>query len=169
MQKNIFSTGTRGFTLIEILVAVFMISIIFTMVGSVFVSSLDLQRRAVNLQQTEENASYVLESMAKEIRVSQITSVDGCSSSLAITNQYGEQVVYSQNGTDILRTVNGTQTRINSNTVQFTRLGFCVAGAATGDQKQPRVTITARMQSKNFRQQSMLDIQTTLSLRGLSN
>lgn len=163
----------KGFTLVETLVSILLFATIAVIVGSVFVSALDLQRRANNLQQTEENASYVLEFMTKEIRVAQsIISTDGCMtaplSELKIINQYGETVTYSWDGTNILRRVAFTLP-INSATVKFTRLSFCIAGATVGDQKQPRVTISASIQSVNTKQQITVDTQTTISLRQLVN
>jgi len=66
----------NGFTLIELMVSVFMFSILMIVVESAFVSSLDMQRRAFSIQQSEENANFMLESMAKEIRVSKVSGPD---------------------------------------------------------------------------------------------
>ena len=73
-----------GFTLVEIMVAFLIFSIILTVFSSVFLSSSQLQKKAFNIQQAEENANYILESMAKEIRVSKISGPDtNCPSSPA--------------------------------------------------------------------------------------
>jgi prepilin-type N-terminal cleavage/methylation domain-containing protein len=163
-----------GFTLIEVMVAFLIFSIILTIFSSVFLSSSKLQKRAFNIQQAEENANYILESMAKEIRVSRISGPDtNCPSSpatsLSMTHPVNGDIVYSLSGTMVQRSVNGTVTTISSNTVDFTRLQFCISGTPIGDQKQPRVTILASVRSKKTQQQTNVDIQTVVSQRFLSD
>jgi len=163
-----------GFSLVEIITAFLIFSIILTIFSSVFLSSSKLQKKAFNIQQAEENASYILETMAKEIRVSKISGPDfNCpsspSSALSITHPVNGNIVYSLNGTTVQRTVNGTVTAISSNTVDFTRLQFCISGTPVGDKKQPRVTILASVRSKKTQQQASIDIQTAVSQRFLSD
>ncbi len=54
---------------------------------------------------------------------------------------------------------------INSNTIEFTNIEFCFLGSQSGDNLQPRVTIIASILSINDRNQSAIDIQTTVSPR----
>src|SRR3989344_4158414 len=68
-MKNPKSKIQTGFTLIELLVAMTIFSIIMLIVSSVVVSAFNLQRRANNLQQSQENGSFLMERMLKEIRV----------------------------------------------------------------------------------------------------
>lgn len=159
-----------GFTLVEVMVSVFVFTILMTVVGSAFVGALNDQRKSFNTQQVLENSSLLLESMAKEVRVSQINDPDNVcplspSSSLSVIHPVNGPIVYALQGTDILR--NGSI--INSNTVEFTRLQFCVSGSALSDGRQPRVTVIASARSKNTKGQALIDIQTTLSQRLLSN
>lgn len=173
-MKRFFRNNNYGFTLVEMLTAIFLFSILMIVVGGAFVGSLNTQRTAFNIQQAEENANFTLESMAKEIRVGQVTSADtNCPSSpattLSISHPVNGSIIYSLSGGAIHRNANGTDTIISSNTVQFTRLQFCILGATTGDQKQPRVTILATVKSVKTQQQSSIDFQTTLSQRFLSN
>ncbi len=164
-----------GFTLVELLTSITIFSLLMIIVSSVFVSILNAQRRAFNIQQIEENANFVLESMAKEIRVGQVGVVaePNCPGaplmSLAFVHPVNGNIVYSLQGLDVHRSVNGTDTIISSNVVQFTRLQFCISGSVVGDNKQPRITILASVKSTNTLQQQSMDIQTTLSQRSLSN
>ncbi len=167
-------SNQAGFTLIETLTTLMIFSVVAILMGGSFLRSLDAQRRAFNLQQAEENASFVLEAMAKEIRVSQISGPDtNCPNSWAttlnITHPVNGNIVYSISGTDIHRNANGTDSIMNSNTVQFTRLQFCIVGTTIDDQKQPRVTIMATIKSAKTKQQQTVDIQTTVSQRFLSD
>lgn len=153
---------------------IFIFSLLMVLMSGVFVSSLDLQRRAFNIQQAEENANFVLEAMAKEIRVSQIGGPDtNCpttpAATLSITHPVNGNITYSLSGNVIHRNVNGTDSVMSSNTVEFTRLSFCISGTPTKDQKQPRVTIIASLRSTKTKQQATIDIQTTVSQRYLSN
>jgi prepilin-type N-terminal cleavage/methylation domain-containing protein len=164
----------KGFTLLETLVTLFVFSILMVIVGSVFVDSLNMQRKAFNYQQSQENANFVLESMAKEIRVSQISGPDtACpgfpAAILNIVSPTNGNVTYQLIGNAIHRIVGGQDTIISSNTVQFTRLQFCVSGTAVGDSLQPRVTVITSVRSKSALQQATVDIQTTISQRYLSN
>lgn len=166
----------KGFTLVEVLVAMLIFSVIMIVMVSVFVHSLSLQRRAFNLQQAEENASFVLEAIGKELRVAQITSPvtnSNCPASpettLTVTHPDNGTIKYYKQGTDVIREVGGIRGIMNSNTVEFIRLGFCVSGSATGDSRQPRVTLLATIQSKNSDNRATVDMQITLSPRVLSN
>lgn len=138
-------------------------------------SSLNLQRRAFNIQQAEENTGFVLESLAKEIRVSQVVSSDtNCpsapASTLSITHPINGAVTYSLSGNAIHRTVNGVDSIMSSSgAVQFTRLQFCISGTPVNNQQQPRVTIIGSVKSAKTKQQATVDFQTTLSQRFLSN
>ena len=166
----------NGFTLIEVLVAMTVFALILLVSVSAFVYALDLQRRAFNIQQAEENANFVFESMTKEIRISQIIApLDNSlcpampDAMLTIKNSSDETVRYYLDAGNIIREVNGTKTTINSNTIQFSRFDFCVAGATEQDRRQPRVTILAALQTTATKHQAGIEMQTTLSFRELSD
>lgn len=168
-----------GFTLVELLVSMFIVSIIITIGGALFIQALNLQRRAFNLQQAEENAGQILEAMAKEIRISQIDpgAENDCSATPPSTtltmNRLGvDTIKYSLDDVNhtVLRKVGAADPAVmNSNTVEFTRLGFCITGATAADQKQPRVTIIASIKSGSAKEEATIDIQTTISQRLQSN
>lgn len=163
-----------GFTLIETMAVIFIFSLLAVLMSGVFVSFLDLQRRAFNIQQAEENASFLLESMAKEIRVGQITGPDiDCSgvpvTTLSLVHPVNGNVTYSLSGNAVHRNANGVDGIMSSNTVEFTRLSFCLSGTTVDDQIQPRVTIIMSLRSVKTKQQATIDIQTTVSQRFLSN
>ncbi|MBI2669718.1 MAG: type II secretion system protein [Candidatus Yanofskybacteria bacterium] len=165
------STLNAGFTLVETILVVFLFSVLAVLMGGVFISSLDLQRRAFNLQQAVENAGFILEFMTKEIRVSQIVgpASDCPVNTLSITHPVNGSITYALSGNAVHRIVNGTDSVISSNTVEFTRLEFCPSGISVDDQRQPHVTIIASLRSAKTRQQATIDIQTTVSQRFLSN
>lgn len=170
------SKYSLGFTAIETIATIFVFSIVVLVFGRAFVDSLNLQRRAYAIQQAEENISFVLEAMAKEIRVSQITDPAGdtsCpaspSNTLTMDHPVNGTISYTLMGNNVQRTVAGTDTIFNSAAVQFARLQFCITGIGSLDQKQPRVTVIAKVRSADPNQQVFMDVQTTISARYLSN
>lgn len=158
--------------MVELLVAMFVFAIIMILTGSIFVYSLDLQRRAFNLQQTEENATFLLETMLKEFRVSDVTFPlinTRCpitpSKTISIVHPDLGPITYAQVGSDLQR--NGVI--LNSNSVEIVNLGFCVIGARLGDNRQTRITVVASIKSAKTKQQSLVDIQTSISPRKLND
>lgn len=169
MMKN-------GFTLIELLVAVFVFSILVTLAGGSFVSTLSLQRRALNMKNTEENGRFILELMARELRVANpINTPDtNCpvsgASSLIFQHPVNGAVVYSLSGGQVHRQVGGTDTIISSPNVEVARLNFCISGNTANDDKQPRVTVILSLKSGGTMvESSTIDLQTTVSQRVLSD
>lgn len=167
-------TRFAGFTLVETLTTVTIFSLVVVIFGAVFAQAINIQRRAFNMQQVSENAQFVLESMAKEIRYSQIAGASnncpsGSTTSLSIIHPVNGAVTYALSGTAIQRTVGGNQTLVSSNTVEFVSLRFCLQGIEGGDQRQPRVTILAKARSRNALQQETIDLQTTVSQRLLND
>jgi prepilin-type N-terminal cleavage/methylation domain-containing protein len=170
------SNVQAGFTLVELLVSIFIFSVIMLAVGSAFVSALNVQRRAFNVQQVLENASYVIDTMLKEVRVSQILPAvpDSCATT---TPAYEELTVehpdfgtirYYMSEGNVMRENAGDSLQLNSNTVVFTNFKFCISGTNLPDAKQSRVTFFASMKSTKTTLQELIDIQTTLSPRYLN-
>jgi type II secretory pathway pseudopilin PulG len=179
-----------GFTLIEAITSTFIFSILIIIISAVFALFINSQRKAFNIQQVVENSNYILESMAKEIRMASgfVNTFDGCTSADTIlgirhpTNPdpsvINGSIEYSwdqDNGT-LHRILKGDDasgnpiqldTILNTSSVKFTRFKFCKNGLASGDDLQPRITIVATVSSLESSQQATFDIQTTISPRNL--
>src|SRR3989344_3831266 len=161
----------KGFTLIEVIVALFALGIILSIIGGVFSQALFFQRRALNAQKIEENLNLVMEAMAREVRVARIITPDNnCGvpevTSVTIEHPVNGTVRYFLADNAVHREVEGVDSVMSSNTVQFTKLQFCISGNTDPDDNmQPRMTILASVQSTDTNQQAKEDYQTTLSLR----
>lgn len=181
MKYKFFGSFQSGFTIIEMMVAVFAFSIILTIIGTVFVHAMISQRRVLNAQKVEENLTMITEAMTREIRVAQPTpggsffdtmNDTNCPLSPATTldfyNSSGQHVVYSLpvSPGPVHRSVDGVDSVLNSNSVQFTKLQFCIQGVSVFG-KQPRITILTSLQSTETNQQIKEDYQTTVALRFL--
>ncbi len=78
-----------GFTLVELLIAMAVFSLIVVAMSATAVSVIKSQRKGFALQNSQETARYILESISKEIRMSVINSADSGGSPvniLGITN-----------------------------------------------------------------------------------
>jgi len=92
---NLNKNKNKGFTLIEMLVALAVFSIIVISMSNTAFLVIKGQRKAFALQLTQESSRYILESMIKEIRMSVIDSDNGSGLlTLNITNSKEESVVY---------------------------------------------------------------------------
>ena len=173
--KNLKLGG--GFTLIEMLIATFTFAIIMVVVSGSFINALRLGRQAQNIQQVQENSSFILELIAREIRVSDIQNSSLSSScpstnpvvTLCLEHPVNGTIEYFLSGTQVHRRVNGTDTILSSNKIEFTRMEFYLSGATIGDGLQPRATIIASVRSIGANDQAQINTQTTVSQRLLSN
>lgn len=164
----------RGFTLIELIVGVFIFSILIVLAGGSLVPSLELQRRALNIKRVEENGRFVLELMTRELRVANpINTADsGCpgsgGSSLSFTHPVNGSIEYFLSGTAVHRRVNGADSVISNPDVEVSRLTFCVSGNSMADDRQPRVSMILGLKAGGLNSQAdALDLQTTVSQRVL--
>lgn len=171
------SRAQRGFTLIELLVAATIFTFVVTGVTGLFLQALDLQRRATGVQKIQENALYVLESIAREVRVSLITSGDtNCTPpdpvttrTLTLEHPVNGTVTYSYDRTSGVGIISRNGQPITSSDVDITTFAFCVSGSGT-DGQQSRVTIPMTLQVVAGRTSDRVPIslQTTIVSRDLS-
>jgi len=93
----------KGFTLIELLIAMAVFSLIVVAMSATAVSVIKSQRKGFALQNSQETARYILESVSKEIRMSVINSVDSGGNPvniLNITNAKSETFDYQFDNTN---------------------------------------------------------------------
>lgn len=170
-------TSQRGFSLVELLVAASVFTFVMIGVSQLFAQAMDLQRRASGYQKIQENALFVLESIAREVRVSEIQGASGCSSTLTIEHPTNGTVEYSLEA-DVTGKI-GTITRsstangggaqlITSADVSVAKLQFCISGAEI-DNEQARVTIPVTFQAVSGKAvgRVAVSLQTTIVSRDL--
>jgi prepilin-type N-terminal cleavage/methylation domain-containing protein len=166
-------SGERGFTLVEVVVTLALFSFMMMGVGTIFVQTLRSQRRGAGALAVQENITFVLESIAREIRVSKITPgqnadcVSVLSNSLNITHPVNGIVDYSSSSGVVYRQVGGVSTPMSSSNVYFTQLSFCVIGSGVADDTQARVAIIAKAQSVPVTDPNVFSasVETTVSSR----
>ena|SRR3989344_3193131 len=166
MNKN-FLKPHRGFTMIELLVAM---GVFITIVGvsiGIFVRSLRTQRNIINLMAINNNASLAIEQMAREIRTGQSFSSVG-PSILKFTNYQGKDTTYRWNAeTEFLERGEGEIFKtITASEVKIKRLQFILSGEEAGDNVPTRITVVLGVGSNQRDLTGILNnIQTTISPR----
>jgi Tfp pilus assembly protein PilV len=158
-----------GLSLIELLVTVFVFSIVGIITTGIFAEALRIERKSFGAQYIQENALAVFELMAKEIRVANIAGPDNnCTSNtldLIVYDTGGNAipVTYSLNGGLIVRRYNNVDLYVSNNDVIFDRFVICIQNSALDD-IPTRVTILATI-SNRIGPTSSVDIQTTVTSR----
>lgn len=166
----------KGFTLVEILVAVALFSIVMTVALGAMFSMVNANRKAqaVNLSMT--NLNFALEAMSRSLRTGTAYSCGwggDCTSGgsmIRFTDQKNQSIVYRYNAANksIERSLNGggTYARLTAPEVQITSMAFYVTGSSRADTVQPRILITLRGTAGTKPEtQTSFNIQTTVVQR----
>ena len=191
MEKNF----THGFTLIEILIAIFIFGILGTVAVNLFVSSLTSQRYVLASQKVSDETALLMESMSRLVREAkrddfgecigaglnfQIVNVGGFSALQFIDGngkcryllfdnvgkKIGEQVSTNRSAGNLTAGLGGYLT---SDGIEINDFRFILSGESSSDDLQPRVTLFIDATPRNFPSGNppRLQIQTTLSQRNL--
>ena len=155
----------KGFTIIELIVAMSLFIILMTISVGGFISALRNQRSVNNLMAVNNNAGLVLEQMVREIRTGyRFCAADICNGvedPLIFINHREEIVIYELVGNVVKR--NGEA--LTASNVLVETLGFLVIQGS--DKCNPwRVTIRLKVSSTEARiADAATDIQMTISSR----
>lgn len=180
--SSTLNVGHAGFTIFEMIVAVG----IFTVVAVIAVSSMltltASERKAITLQNTQDNLRFAIEAMAKEMRTGEAFPLDSASGDDKITYRTarGQMVSYRLNkALHVIEKASdgiaGCSPPFGDNCyfpftaleVTVERLVFYVTGVGD-DNLQPKVTIVAEATTPGIeRTASRLHLQTTVAQRRL--
>ncbi|KKR10057.1 MAG: hypothetical protein UT37_C0006G0024 [Parcubacteria group bacterium GW2011_GWA2_39_18] len=176
VSLNSRSDYLTGFTLIELIVALGIFSLISVALVGLFVSSLRSERKALNVQLVQDNARLVMETMVRELRDS--LSVNFITDqAINLIDRTGAPISYSWEACNsnpamncIRRTTNDLATDsitdLGSENVNVANLKFF--GVNSGAlSNQPRITIFFTMESGMSQYQASINLQTTVSLRNV--
>ncbi len=177
---------SRGFTLVELLIAIALFSILVSLAAGGFVRALRSEREVSAMMSAESNISNTLEEMSREMRTGYYFCQNGacdCGSNNAQTptltcsniefyNANGEKVDYVlQNG--ILERSDsaengGALTPLTSSNVATTYLGFTILGNTENDHWNPRVTIAVSIEPNDSTVSwPTANLETTVSARNI--
>lgn len=123
---NNFKKG-EGFTLIEILVVLGIFTLLGVLIINVFLLSLKAQNQASTRQEAVSNLRFVIETMAQEIRTSEINYGPGMNDQVLNLQSGTNTIRYSLSGGEIELNVNGQISTLNdASEVQVIELHFLI-------------------------------------------
>lgn len=141
---------TRGYTLVELMVAVGLFALIMTLAAGAYLMMISYNRHAQAISTGINNLSFALETMTRDIRTG--TGYTSNGSTISFTNSGGVAVSYTRSNSStycgtggggcIVKTSGGVTAAITDPSVDITAMAFYGTGTGSGDSKQSRVTIT---------------------------
>lgn len=182
MLGNKFKNNSAGFTVIEIIVAIAMFSLVSAAALGIFTSTMKAQKRILANQELIDQTSYVLEYMSRSLRMAIKddkdfgSGTDNCLSGnkanyeinpatggIRFRNYNDEcQEFYLESGR--LMENNGSVLPLTSADLTVDKFQVSGAGWGQGDNLQPSVTIFLEISGKD---QTKMIIQTIISQRNL--
>lgn len=180
---------TRGFTLLEMIVALGVFAVAATIATSSLLSLTDAQKKAFALQNTYDNLRFSLETMAKDIRtgdsyycggsaddIPSVASSKDCSAGGAVLtykNFPNKLVSYRLANGRIEKLTNGAlDGALTAGDVFIERFTFYVLGSLPSSSESipehPRVTIVVEGVAGSGRSASRFNLETTVAQRQVS-
>ena len=176
--------NNKGFTLLEMVVAVGIFAIIVVSATAIFQSVVEGQKRAIAAHNTQENIQYIFESISKEIRNAKVNddTLPACPdigagkifqlvspSEIKFKNQAGQCVTYKLTGGAfaISRVAPGSADSflpLTPNELAVTNLAFSLK-PAPAYQEAVAVVMTIENNSPDSRFRTPINMQTTVSSR----
>ncbi len=191
-MKNYFKKNS-GYSLIEVLVAISVFTIIMTISMGSILSIFDANKKSKNLQTVMDNLNLAVESMTRSIRfgtayhcditVLPLSSTRDCNTgatSISFTDASGRSVSYSTTSTQIYRSINGGSSyAMTSSDVIITNLTFYVVGSAPyssgSNTQQPEVIMVMKgyvgvqTNARTIDRSSTFTLETTVSERNFDS
>lgn len=164
---------SRGFTLVEMLVSLFIFSVVMVVTTSSLVAIIEANRKAQAAEAVMNNLSFTLDSMIRAIRVGseyELGVGGSCSGGGAAAFDFvdvdGRETAYRLNGGQIERSIDdGNYLAMTSPQVAIDRLCFYVEGESSSDGEQPRTLIIVGGSAGIGRSLTTFNIQTLVSQR----
>lgn len=156
--------NNRGFTLIEMIVALGIFSVAIVIAVSTFLNLQDAERKIQGKLTVVDNLRFALEIMAKEARTG--TAYGSSGSSFSFTNVNGLAVVYRLNAGQIEKSLAGASFQpLTAGDITVEDLDFYVRGAPSGDNIQPWVLISIKAFAETKGAKESFSLQTSVSQR----
>lgn len=168
------ATQQKGFTLVEMIVAIFVFSVVMVVSTGALVSIIGANRKAQSVKSVMNNVAFSLDSMTRALRVGTDydCGVSSCASegseSLTFTDVDGREVQYrfNESSNQIERDIDGAGFQaLTAPEVTVDRLMFYVDGVESDG--QPRVLIVVGGRAGVGKSETVFNIQTLVSQRSL--
>jgi len=171
----------KGLTLIEILIAVAMLSMTIIAVSGLFVAGINYHRRVLATQELIDQTSYIMEYMSRALRMAKRDANGGCiqagrnyeltSDGIKFLSSNGDCTEFYLDGGQIKKKIGALSWNLLSSTFTVKFLNFSISGedSPPTDTYQPRVTIILDVSGRAIGNTGSprVQVQTTVSQRNL--
>lgn len=158
----------RGFTLIELIVALAIFVIIIGVTIGIFSSILKAQRKAYNVQITQDIARYLMEMMTKEIRMAKVNSVAPQVLTIERLDSLGNPVTYTffndNNPVETLRRQIVTGGQAEQRDINDASK-VAIRGYFYGDTNRVTIVIEAKSKGSQPTEQAVIRLQSSVNSR----
>jgi prepilin-type N-terminal cleavage/methylation domain-containing protein len=162
----------KGFTLIELMVAMSVFVLIIASSSGLFVSGLKIQRGSIAYQQLLDQMSYFTEYMSRAVRMAKKDISGDCTGAVKLNYSFADQCLNFRNYKDQcqqfclegerLKDENGNY--LTSDDLRILSFSVVLLGQTQDDNQQPKAVIIIEARGK---EDSKITIQTTISQRNL--
>jgi len=173
----------KGVSLVEMLVAAVVFSIIFAASTGVFVSAVKIQKYNLNQHELLDQSAYAIEYISRALRMARTAENNLCISTgenyqvtvgkdrIKFVNYKGKcQEFYWDTSSKQIKVAGDEFTGnipLTSDKYTVNSLSFTLAGGVGGDDLQPRVTFFVDIESEILGDKPRIILQTTISQRNL--
>ncbi len=174
----------KGFSIPELLVSLFIFSLVIVGAGGLLVSAIGVQKRAGAQQELMDQASYLAEYMSRALRQAQKDLTGACltvagagfnyeitlgGQGIKFVNRLEQCQEFFLDAQRVKERISPQESYITSDNLQVTLLGFSISGAGQGDDLQPKATFAIELKGKVLQGgfQPVTRMQTTVSQRNI--
>jgi prepilin-type N-terminal cleavage/methylation domain-containing protein len=155
----------RGYTLIELMVAVGLFSIIMLLASGAYLVMINVNRQVQNTATGIDNLSFALDTMTRTIRTG--SGYAGSGSTFSFVDASGNTDMYSLSSNELEQKV-GSQISwlTDSSAVTVTALTFYVSGVKGSSQNYVTITISGTVSAGAGKTPQSFTIETSAAMRG---
>jgi len=157
-----------GFSMAEMLISIGLFTVVMSATSSAFLIGIRTQRQVIASLNANDNISYAMEVMARDIRTGKSFTPADTEDSLSFTNYKNEMVTYFIDNDALSRTVGSAPAEpLTSSNVRVLKAIFHVTGQRLYDDEQVRITVLLTVASKYGGQEIITNLETSISPRSL--
>jgi type II secretory pathway pseudopilin PulG len=165
-MKHVQATKTRGFSLIEVMIYVALMSMTMVMLTDIYGSLLRAKTRADNQRELYDNARVAVQSMSEAIRWAD-SVVTAQSNELALLKGTETTTYRLQNGVITVQQDAGAITPLTTDAVEITQLNVSeIEGLNPTTNSSVQFELRAHLRQANTADDNEITLATTVFLRG---